>query len=68
VTRSEHIGGWLAVEDERLEWDAGIFDREMKIVICGELEHVRHLLWVAAWREACREDLRRLLAQQAGTE
>lgn len=66
--RRERIGGWLAIEDHRLRWDGGIFDRDTKIVICGELGHVRHLLWKAAWVEACREDLRRLLASRAGTE
>lgn len=64
----EYIGGWLVIEDPRLRWDAGIYDRDVKIAICGELGHVRHLLWKAAWVEACREDLRRLLASRVGTE
>lgn len=66
--RRERIDGWRVVENTSLAWNYWLGDRETKVLICGELGHIRHLLWIAAWRADCREDLRRLLASRAGTE
>lgn len=67
----ERLDGWLVVENPILRWDQGVFDRHDKTVICGELNHVRHLFWKVAWREGCLLDLELALlefAERVGVE
>lgn len=67
----ERLDGWLVVENSILRWDQGVFDRHDRTVICGELNHVRHLFWKVAWRESCKLDLELALlefAERVGVE
>lgn len=66
-----YIGGWLIVEDTRFAWNEGMTDHGMKVAVCGEIGHVRHLLFWIAWEESVRRDLDEALeafAQQVGVE
>lgn len=67
----EYIGGWLVTEARGFQWRDGISDHDMKVTVCGEIGHVRWLLFIAAWREACRRDLELALqgmAERVGIE
>lgn len=61
----EYIGGWLAIEVPAWPWDRGTFDKDTKIVMCGELGHVRWLLFQLAARAAARHVLDSQLAEMA---
>jgi hypothetical protein len=65
------IGGWVVREDHRLQWNQGLSDPGFKMVVTGELGHVRWLLYLAAVREKEARDLDALLvefAQRVGVE
>ena len=67
--RKERIGGWLAIEDHRLPWDALVeLDRDRKIVVCGELGHVRWLLYRSVWVQVVKRDLELALASRVDAE
>lgn len=65
------LAGWTVREDHRLHWSQGLSDREWRMVVCGEIGHARHLIFVAAVRQAAEEHLDTLLvemAQRVGVE
>lgn len=62
---STMIAGFRVVEEQRLPWSVAMFHREHRIVVCGEVNQFRWIVWQAAWRVACHEDLRRTLASFA---
>lgn len=53
----EYIGGWLVHEVSTFPWDRGVSDQHAKVVVCGEIGHMRWLLFQVAWREVVRRDL-----------
>lgn len=54
--RKERIGGYLVVETHRLPWSAWYVDKPTRVIVCGELGHVRHILWKEAWKASVRHD------------
>lgn len=65
------MNGWLVIEDWRLPWNGKTFDPDRKLILCGELGHIRWILFRVAARAAARHDLDTLLtsfAQRVGVE
>lgn len=67
----ETVAGWTVREDWRLAWNQGASESDLRLCVCGEIGHVRWLLFRVAVREAARRDLDTLLsefAQRVGVE
>lgn len=71
VRRTERIGGFLVVEDDRLPWWAYQVDKAHLTIVCGEIGHVRFGLWMTAAKVVMQRELQLTLdalARRVGVE
>lgn len=59
--------GHPVVENDHLHWREVVVVNHPtgRVFVCGEANHLKHMVWIEAWKEACREDLRRAAASLA---
>lgn len=57
------FAGYRVIESRNLRWDQVIVAEEGRMIVCGELGHVRWLLFRAAWREVVKRQFDSALAE-----
>lgn len=54
-----------------MHWQAYVYDKRDGVLVCGEINHVKHLFWKYAWGLMVRRDLKvavKELAHRVGVE
>lgn len=71
VRKTQRVGGFLVVEDDRLPRWAYQVDKVRMTIVCGELGHVVFGLWMTAAKAVMQRELRATLdgfAHRVGVE
>lgn len=65
IRRTEKIAGILVAEEDRMPWWLWQFDKASRVMVCGEIGHVRWELYQTAWRAVVRKERETALATLA---